>query len=251
MSEQKVEKLGFGYIDDTDESLQSRSNISFGLNQGFLTKFEYNPNGGKNGSQLDALDIEFTIDNRKFSCRKFPITKAYSAKGTLIEESNTQEYKDAYNYAWTHLAACVTHILKCFVVESDIRRALEGVTSFKDWAKALSSLIKESDFNKELDIFLEYRKSNKDDGKKFLQVPDSLRDGFFLCPSRLRTFKEIIQEDGVLIYKNDAGEEHPFTRSKYYMNSEKAKRESDTEGRHEYLGNKSNESEKSNTDNLW
>ena len=75
----------FGYINDKDESLRSKSGGKFGLNQGFITKLEYNPNAGKDGTPADAVDITALIGDREYRLRIYDVTGSLYKGGTLIE----------------------------------------------------------------------------------------------------------------------------------------------------------------------
>jgi hypothetical protein len=52
-----------------------------------------------------------------------------------------------------------------------------------------------------------------------------MKGGYFIVPAVPGVFEEQIDADGILKFVNAAGQEHPFTRSKNFMDSPKAKQQ--------------------------
>ena len=150
MAEETVPSM-YGY--ETDEVKQS--NLGFGLNNNcYLTKFVFNPNGGKDGAEQECLDIVFNINGTEKSYRKFPIVKAFGKNNEEITDPNAPEFRDALK----DLNATIFHIVHCFVSEDVYKAALaRPITSFKQFCDIVSNLLPK-DFNtKKLDIFLQYQ----------------------------------------------------------------------------------------------
>lgn len=222
---EEIKKQGFGFTDDANESLRSKGDGGkFGLNQGVnLTKFEYNPNAGRDGAEADAIDITVQIGEREHMMRLYDITKIYDKDSNEITDQTSEEYIKKYNDQQTHLSATIIHILKVFRSEEDIRTAMQaGLTSFADWAKVCQGLLPAGFQNTSVDVFLEYQWKIKGDADKtYLQLPRNMKGGYWICPAVPGNFKED-RTDGGLKYLNEAGQEHPFTRNEYYMESPKA-----------------------------
>jgi len=221
-----IQKMGYGYIDDRDESLQSKAGGKFGLNQNVnLDKFELNPNAGSNNSAGDALDVAFKSDGKEFNLRVYPVTKVYTAKGAEITDLTSKEYIEGFNKEVKQKNAVIVHILKAVGVTEEQLKAQFGtpVESFAAFINGLIGLIPSGARSKNLDLFLEYQWEIADgQDRTFLQVPRNMKGGYFVCPAQAGTWTEDIVE-GKLQYKNETGAIHPFTRSKDFMESAKAK----------------------------
>jgi hypothetical protein len=230
MSEQ-VSKIGFGYVDDTDEKLKSRSGGSFGLNQALLTKFEYNPNAGKDGTAANAIDIVFQVGDREFNSRIYETTKVYDKNSNEITDVNSKEYIDAYNADWTQKNAVIVHILKAFRTDAEVKQAFSApIADFASFANIAQSLLPDGFNTKPLDVFLEYQWSISDgQDRTYLQLPRNMKGGYFVVPAQPGTWKEEIAEDGSLSYKNESGAEHPFKRDKNFMEGPKANQQKEGE----------------------
>ena len=222
----EVKKMGFGYQDDTDESLKGKSlDGVFGLNQNVhLVHFAYNPNAGKDDSEADAIDITIKVGESEQRRRIYDITKVYDGDNNEITDVNSDAYAEAYNKEWMQNSAMITHILKRFVDEATIKQALaQEQSSFKDYAVIVTSLLPANFQNIALDTFLEYQ-WNIPEGKDqtYLQLPKNMKGGGWLCKAQPGNFEPKTAEDGSLIYVNEQGIEHPFTRTKSFMESKKA-----------------------------
>lgn len=236
----ELKKVGFVAINDQDESLKGKApGGSFGLNENcFITKFEYNPNAGKDGSQADAIDIHIMVGEREFRRRFYDITIVFDKDGNQITDTESEEFIEEYNKQFPQINGVVTHTLKSLGVSQDqINNALATPpTNFADWAKIMTSLVPK-DFNKKpVDLFLEYQWEIKpSNDRTYLEIPKNMKGGRFLNPSikpvgSWNIEKEWIEKDDKgadkqcegLRYVDNAGNVHPFKRTKDYMESPKA-----------------------------
>jgi hypothetical protein len=238
--------LGFGYQDDQDESLKSKdfSYGVFGLNQRVLmTKCDYNPNGGANGTESDCLDISFKVGEGEVNQRWFPITRVFY-KGEELTDTTSSEYIAAYNEQMKHFKAVMTHYLKAFNTEETIKGAFKTPPSnFVEYFKLVSRLMSQGIANKILlDLFLQYQWNIGENATQtYLEIPKNLKDGAFLTPHMkpVGEWKEehnwiekdekgfSISMEG-LRYVDDAGNVHRFKRNKNFMESNKAKKQTRT-----------------------
>lgn len=226
-------KSNWGFQSDNDESLKSKQGGKFGLNKAFITKFEYNGLAGKDESPADAIDITVTVGDKEFRTRIYDITGDLF-KGDNKISPDEPGYNELYNAEKKQREAVVIHTVKAFgVTEDQIKLALQtgNVVDFKSWAIAMCSL-KGADFaTKPIDVFLEYQWAPQgDNDRTFLQLPRNMKGGRFLSPHivPVGSWKEVSDGEG-LRYKDDAGNEHPFVRSKNFMESNKAIQQIDGE----------------------
>lgn len=222
----EIQKLGYGYIDDTDTSLKTKSGGKFGLNAGiaFLTKFEHNPLSGKDKTAGDALDITVQVQERDFNVKIYPVTKVYDNKSVEITDVESKEYILAFNARVSQDNAVILHLLKAVgVTEAQIRAAFATpTTSFVGFINSLVSLLPADYKSKPLDIFLEYQwEISSGQDKTFLQLPKNMKGGYFACPAQNGTWVEQ-RVDGKLTYVNEVGAIHPFERDKNFMEGNKA-----------------------------
>lgn len=221
-----TEKTAWGFQNDNDDSLKSKTGGKFGLNNAFITKFEYNPNAGKDESAADAIDITVAVGDKEYRARIYDIT------GDLYKDDNkiTPEepgYVELYNAEKKQREAVIVHTVKAFgVTEDQIRTALQNgnVTNFATWATAMCSLKGAGFETKPVDVFLEYQWTIQEGQKRtYLQLPKNMKGGRFLAPAIAPqgAWEAITGEDG-LQYVDAAKNEHPFSRSKNYMDSYKA-----------------------------
>jgi len=238
MSEE-IKKVGFGAINDNDESLKGKSGGGvFGLNHGFLTKIEYNPNAGADKSAADAVDITVMIGEREFRRRIYDVTRVYDKNGNQLTDETAPEFIKIYNQNMLQNMAVVVHAVKATgITQEQINTALATPpNSFADWAKIVTSLVPAGFEEKPIDCFLEYQ-WNIGDGqdRTFLELPKNMKGGRFLSPavSVVGTWKaenSWVEKDDKgneiphtgLRYVDNAGNVHPFQRSQNYMESNKA-----------------------------
>lgn len=228
MSENNQAMGGYGFSDD-DVQPQG-SSISFGLNQsaGYLSKFEYIPNGGKDGAEQDAIDIEFTVEGRDFPIkyRKFPVTKAYDRKNgnAEITDPTNPVFKEAVN----EFNQVITHILGCFIPKDVIKEAFsKPISSFKEFAKICEGLLPADYKTRPLDMFFQYQWNIKEDKDvTFLELPSKMSQGKFLYPATTNNWKEV-RTSKVLKYVDASDESivHPFQRGEWFLGSNWAKQQ--------------------------
>jgi hypothetical protein len=221
-----TEKTTWGYQNDNDESLKSKQGGQFGLNNAFITKFEYNPNAGADEALADAVDITVSIGEKEFRSRIYDITGDLFKGDNKISESEPG-YVELYNAEKKQREAVIVHVVKAFgVTEDQIRTALQNgnVTNFATWATAMCGT-KGADFaTKPVHVFVEYQWSiGEGNERTFLQLPKNMKGGRFLSPSIAPVGKWEAVSDGEGLRYVDAGKnEHPFSRSTNYMESKKA-----------------------------
>ena len=220
------QKTGWGFQNDNDDSLKSKQGGKFGLNNANITKFEYNGNAGKDESPADAIDITVAIGDKEYRTRIYDITGDLF-KGDNKISPDEPGYVELYNSEKKQREAVVIHTVKAFgVTEDQIKNALQtgNVVDFKSWAIAMCSL-KGADFaTKPVDVFLEYQWTIGDSNDRtYLVLPKNMKGGRFLAPhvAPVGTWEEVIDDNG-LRYVDSAKNEHPFDRSKNYMDSNKA-----------------------------
>lgn len=217
----------YGYTSDEVKS----SPFNFGLNAAhtYLTKFEWIPNGGKEGAEQEAIDIIFNINGVDKSYRLFPIVKAFGKNNVEITDRNAPEFKDAL----ADLNAKITHILHCFVEYDSIKAKFSRpIKSFKEFAQLAASILPPDFKTKPLDIFLQYQWTLKDDQKRtYLDIPGKMKYGKFLCAAQPGKWEKVEMEnptenDGqALYYKNEEGTIHPFVKNGWFMTSNFAKQQ--------------------------
>jgi hypothetical protein len=222
------------------------SPFNFGLNAGktFLKKFEWIPNGGKNGAEQEALDIIFEINGTERSYRQFPVTKAFDKNNNEITDPKAPEFKEAF----TDFNAKITHILHQFVELDVIKSSFaRPIKSFKEFCGIANSILPKDYATQPLDIFLQYGWNIKEGASRtYLEIPNKMKYGKWLCPAQAGTWKEVKLENPqdsdreALYYVNENGVKHPFTKNGWFMNSNFAKMQSN--------GSSSNDSDNTGTD---
>lgn len=219
----------YGYQNDE----VSVSGLSFGLNQGVkMIEFGYNPNCGKDGSEMEGLDIVFQVEDRKISYRQFPVKKVF-VKGVEITDANHPAMRVAFN----DFSALMTHIMLCFVPLEDYKNALSKPTnSFKEFCETLKNILPKDFAEKELDLFAQYQfKIKGENTQTYLEIPRNLKHGKFLCatiPSTSGWQAVAIPDPSdslkmALYYKDGNDKIHPFTRTGWFMNSPFAKKQTE------------------------
>lgn len=217
----------YGYASDEVKV----SPFSFGLNAGLtkLTKFQWIPNGGKEGAEQEALDIVFNINGTEKSYRMFPITQAFGKNNEIITDPNAPEFKEAF----VDLNARVTHILHSFIDSDSIKAGFSvPINSFKEFCQVAMSLLPKNYTEVSLDIFLQFQWQLKGDQERtYLEIPSKMKYGRWLCTAQPGTWTENKVEnpaDSVreaLYYTNEQAERHPFVKNGWFMNSNFAKQQ--------------------------
>jgi hypothetical protein len=222
MSTEQVNNNMYGYT--TDEVKQAT--FGFGLNAGttILKKFEWIPNGGKEGAEGEALEIIFNIGGTDKSYRKFPITQGFGKNGEVITDPNSSEFKEAVQT----FNSVITHILHCFVDTEKMQKAMNvPIRSFKEFCTIAANLLPKNFNEIKLDIFMQYQwQIRSGQNRTFLEIPSSMKNGKWLCVAvpPVGEWKEVRKKDPsdndqkALTYVDEAGNVHPFTRYGRYVN---------------------------------
>jgi len=224
--------MGYGFVSDTDDSLKTKTGGEFGLNQNVrVTKFAYNPNVAKQGdAPREALEIVVMVKEKEFKDWISPVNKVFGPNQTeipapLAGQAPSPEYIAGYNTQIIQQNAVVVHYLKALgVPEESIRPLLQSATSFADWAQKASSLLPPNYASIPVDVFLEFQ-SNIGTGanKTWPTLPRNMKGGYFIVPTVIGDFEEKRTEESLTYVNKATGAEHPFTRDKNFVNSDKAK----------------------------
>jgi hypothetical protein len=215
----------YGYKSSTEVG-PGKSGGKFGLNQGaFITKFQYNPNGGQGGAQQDAIDLTVQVGEKEYMTRFFPVGKVYASSkngGRELTDPNTQEYKDERKKLVDLFNATLSDIVACFQPEEVIQQALSTpISSFADYAQILQRLVQSTpNWNKiPVDVFLEYQTApTGENTRTFLKLPKNVKHGQFLVRSQGPGYKEERTESH-LRYIDAEGTIHPFRRTEWFVGS--------------------------------
>lgn len=228
---------GYGYT----EQEQKESAFGFGLSPGAatLTKFAWTPNGGKGGTEREALDIVFKIGDREVSYRKFPITKAYfKPEGGGPQQETTDSEHPAFKQEQSNLSAVLVHIVGCYIPKEDIKTALQRpIQNFKDYCSVLQGLLPTDFANKSLDLFFQWQWQIKGDNEKtFLELPKNMKHGRWIGPAlaangewEQQTKLDASDNQTALRFVDKDGNIHPFVRNGWFMNSNFATQQKEQE----------------------
>lgn len=211
----------YGYTED-----EIRVNpFDFGLNAGktYLKKFEWTPTGGKDGAQLEALDIIFTINGTDKSTRKFPITEAFIKNSKeKTSDPNSPEMIEAHK----DFNAIISHIMHIFVDDERYKSTLSRkISSFREFCEIVAGMLPKGFDKIPLDIFLHYQwEPSKGQKKTYLEIPNKMSQGRWLSLAQPGEWVEHRKTENLketdrdaLYYENERGERHPFVRSGYFL----------------------------------
>lgn len=201
--------------------------FSFGLNTDcVLTKFEWIPNGGKEGAEQEALDIIFNINGTEKSYRKFPVVKAFGKNNEEITDPNAPEFKEAMQ----DFNSTLVHILHCFVDNDTTKAAMNRpFNSFKEYAKVCMEILPKDFKTRPLHIFMQWGWQLGEKERTYLEIPSKMKSGRWLSAAIPGTWKENkVENPGdqvreALYYTNEKNEKHVFVRNGWFMNSNYAK----------------------------
>jgi len=209
----------------------------FGLNTGHVTGFAYNPNAGKDGAMMNAVEIQFTATGcRPTTLRIFPPEKVFGRNGEIFE--GDPEYEARRATAVKQATGTVYHVAMALgVSEQDIQRMLASKpTGFADWATAIAALLPKDYPTRTVDFFMEYEWSIRNgQDRTWPTVPRNLKGGAF-CVPHVPPFGEwkeqrewTVEDKGIrttvkgLRYVDGKGNVHPFARGQSFMESNKGK----------------------------
>lgn len=217
---------------DTDESLQSKTGGSFGLNTGFYSLIAHNPNAGKDGAESDAVDINFKVKDREFRRRLyFSKDASYFGSDNNLINVGEEGHEDLYFADMVQKIAVLKHVLKSVGVQDS---AIDAVSSTLDPDDLIGGILKllallPADYTqKQADLFLEWQwEIGRDQNTTFLEVPKNMKGGHFAVPhvAPVGSWKPVTDAEGELSYIDDSGNKHPFTRNANYMKSPRAYRQ--------------------------
>lgn len=211
----------YGYTDDNQEIAPG---LQFGLNAGsaYLTKFEFNPNGGKEGTAQECLDIVFTVNGKEISYRKFPVVKAFDADGTEVTDPKHPKMVEAMR----DFNSVITHILHAYVDKDVIKAAMSvPIKNFKHFCEIAKSILPKGFETEKMDLFAQWQwQITGDNDKTYLRLPQNMKQGKWLCKAIEPVGKWIEVRNPsnrlkALFYKDDNNNIHPFTRSQWFMES--------------------------------
>ena len=219
-------EFGYGYEDDNPSI---GGGLTFGLMAGvsILTKFEFNPNGGKEGAAQEALDIAFKTSGKDISYRMFPVTKAFD-KG----EEVTDVRHPAMKQAMKDFNSIIVHVLHAFVTKDAIKTALNTgpITSFQQFCSVARSILPQDFDKKPLDLFAQWQwVISGDNDKTYLRLPKNMKHGKWVCahiPPEGGQWNEV-RLNGALKYRDEKNHIHPFQRTKWFMDSRFAEQQGD------------------------
>lgn len=207
------------------------SGLVFGLNKGAkMTKFEYNPNGGKDNSPGDCIDIVIELKGKEFKERFYDITTGFFVNNVMALPG-TPDYIANVGAEVDGLQAIIIHYMKAVgTTQEKIDQATATpISTFAQWATVMSAIIPKDMATKELDIFLQYQWNIKGSNTvTFLELPNTpnkLKQGAFVIPSVPGKFTKVEGVEG-LSYVNETGVIHPFVRTEWFMESNYAKKQS-------------------------
>lgn len=217
---------GYGY----SEHVAKESAFVFGLNAGNvrLIKFAHTLTGGKDGADMEALDIAFTVDGAEKNYRKFPITKAFAKdeQGNQIEVTDPQHPN--FVQEQQNLSSVLVHIVGCFVEKADIQAALQRpIQSFAEYCKILTGLLPANKAEIALDAFGQYQWQIGGENKvTYLEFPKNMKHGRWLGAAiapKDKWEKQVKQGastgEVALRWVDADGNVHPFSRNGWFMES--------------------------------
>jgi len=212
----------YGY-QNSDEVTPGAQGGKFGLNIGYVTKFEYNPNAGADGAQQDAIDLTVQVGEREYRKRFFPVTKVFAKGGGEITDTNSNEYKEEHKKAVQLLNGELSSIVEAFVSPESVQQALSvPINSFKDFAQILERLVKSTpNWEKQAnDVFLQYQwQPSGENDKTYLELPKNIKHGVYLVKSLGNGFTEDRTETHIKYVNTESGVTHPFKRGEWFMKS--------------------------------
>ena len=214
----------FKSINDLEQASGS-SYGKFGKNDAKLVKFEYTSQGGSNGATQDALLVTFKVEDGEYNYRVFPA----KVGNWINQDPNSEEYKKALQESQNQVQIAISQIVESIVDRTTIQNAIAASkpNTFEQYVKLMERLIKTVPGwnNKELDLFLHWQsKLSPNQTRTYLEVPrqTDLKFGnsVFVTSKQPGVWNEVI-EQGVLMYKDNSGNIHPFKRNKWYMEKSK------------------------------
>jgi hypothetical protein len=207
----------YGFKNSEEVSQNGSTGGKFGLNQGALvTKFEFNPNGGKENTEQECIDLTIQVKDKEYRQRFFPFTKAFD-NGVEVTDPNNEKFKAGLDL----YLATLSDIVLCFTTEENLKLALsQPIADFKSYAQTLEKLVKtNAQWDKtKVDVFLAYSWTIKgSNDKTYLELPKDVKHGSYVVRAEVGEFK-LVEGDSIK-YANESGVTHPIKRSQWFRES--------------------------------
>jgi hypothetical protein len=215
-------------VNDTDASVGAKQGgvSKFGLNTGFITKFEVNENAGKDGAEAFAVDTTFDVGGKEFRTRMFLPNGGLYGKNNVQVMPGEEGYDNLFYDTVSQIIAVIKHTLKAIgVTENSIERVVSKLDpeDITGGIITLCQLAPKGYQEEPVDAFLEYQWNiSEGQTRTYPTLPKNMKGGAFLCASvkPVGEWKEEISKAG-LAYVDEKGNEHPFTRNASFMESNK------------------------------
>jgi len=212
----------FGYEEDKTKS----NTLKFGLNTDIEIK-ELSFNDEKKYLKLVIRHL-----NSEVQQRKYPIVSTYVNGQKITDPQHPEMVKKAKEFS-----AWFIHLLNSMQDKAVVKNVMDKqFTDFADFIKTGLTLIPEDLSERRFDVFLHYQWNRKPGFKiKFLTIPSNMNQGAWIIPATHKNWVSEITPKGMLRYKDEDGNIHPFTRSSWFMNSNFAKQDILEEGKKENI----------------
>lgn len=227
----------FGYISDTDESLKAKEGGSkFGLNTGMnLVKLAFNSKCGKGGTDGEGVDITVKKGEKESWARMFSPVGSYIKKGKDTYNPGDEGYEELLISKMQEIGGVLTHYVKAVgVTEAQLQNAFATPpANFEAFVNTYVSLLPQNFQQIPLDIFFEYQYTLKEGSSMtYPTLPSNMKGGYFIVPTQkpVGEWKETVNTEGELTYVDDQNNEHPFTRTKAFMEGNKGTQQKKGEG---------------------
>ena len=224
----------YGY-DNPEEAVAGGRAYSFGLNEkANMIKFEWIPNGGKDGAEQEALEIIFKVGDDEVSYRQFPVTRAYDDDNNEVTDTAHPAFKEAMK----EFNQKIMSILEVYVDKEDLKGAFKGVSDFKSFCVACMKLLPKDYPAKDVDLFFAYQWKIKGEAKRtYLELPKKVKHGLWIVASVEPKGKweeqrrENADDNAVALrYVDEEGNIHPFSRNGWFMSSNYANQQKEDSG---------------------
>lgn len=228
MSNLETDIFADGFLSDEDASLKAKgSSVKFGLNTGKLTRFEYSETSGKDKNKK-AIEIDINIGERVIRTWLNEIDRVYGKDNQILTDKDSEEYAKAYKDTLNTVRGVVSHYLKIFYTEDDLKNKIKsnGINTLVDYFKFASAGVNAAMKTKgnDVDVFLQYQ-FKKSAGQKitFLEMPQNMKYGAFICKAikPVGEWTEVRDSEG-LSYKDKEGNTHRFKRDASYLTTKMA-----------------------------
>ena len=210
----------FGNISDNDSSLASTSAGNFGLNTGFVTKFEFGATIGKENKLANHIMVNIKIADKTYNLALFEITGNLYGAGNVQFSPSQPEYAELFKKEMMQREAMVVHIVKALgVAEQQIKTALSvNPTTFEQWARIMTGLKPQNFDVKPVDVFLQYQyKPSEGQTKTFLELPKNMKLKYWIVPQVKPVGTWTEDKSNGLKYIDGAGNIHPIMKDESFF----------------------------------